>query len=94
MENIIVKISGNSMSPVLFPNKEYIFTDDVSELKRNDIVILGMHKNFAKFVKGIPGDVIEYKKYSLSFWNIFINDEILSISTGQPYVLDNKRKTF
>jgi signal peptidase I len=64
------------------------------EIERNDLVLYkysGNKNPLIKIAKGLPGDRFELKDTS-SGSNLYINNELLKNSEGEPYVLDSRSK--
>lgn len=69
---------------------------DCNDIQRGDVIIYDYSKqedNLIKSVKAIPGDTIELRANEQGSRNIFVNGEILTSSSGAPYILAAGKKT-
>jgi signal peptidase I len=63
------------------------------QVKRGDLVLYKINPQIdpiVKIVKGIPGDNIRLENGDGKFWNILVNDKVLTVSQGEPYQINEK----
>jgi type IV secretory pathway protease TraF len=62
-------------------------------VKYGDLVLYrwGDHKNVAKFVRGLSGDLLAVRENSLNQWRLELNGQPLRNSLGEEYLLSEKK---
>ena len=66
-----------------------------NEIQRDDVINYQYTSNknsIIKIVKAIPGDDFKLQKNEQGNYNILVNNQILTISTGEPYELTENKK--
>ncbi len=90
------RLSGSSLSPAFLSGDQLLFLGGYygcNPVKYGDLVLYrwGDHKNVAKFVRGLSGDLLSVQENSLNQWRLELNGQPLRNSLGEEYILSEKK---
>lgn len=86
-------VRGQSLSGVIEEGQTVKLLKDFyncNQVRRGDVIaynLSGRTEPIIKIVKGLPGDEFKLEQNQRGGYNIIINNQILTVSTGAPYEL-------